>query len=264
MLEADADSQRLRLGKFELKREGLCLDLTKDKSGRYFVNAKLPDLKGSSNETAFLVNTARTQYANIMLGKQVFQSYVDAGLLTVEGDVLAENLGGLKFERFGRLTRFEFGKNYDNVEVREGTLSQVDGIGLSCLLQFNFAIDFPNAKLYLTPRKENMVRLLRLKDLSGLGLFRQDFGVSVVKVEPRSPAARAEIREGDILVSINNLDCQKERVPLLRTELSRDGKKATVKVRRPGKKSTGESAKEFTVELELKDWRVPVSKEDFE
>src|SRR5262249_19104149 len=86
---------------------------------------------------------------------------------------------------------------------------------------------FPNQRMYL--RKGKRFDQLDLRDQSGLHILRIDGATAVRVVDAGSPAARAGIEPGDLLLRLGNFDAEKTKMHVRRQRLARE--RATVRLR---------------------------------
>ncbi len=97
-------------------------------------------------------------------------------------------------------------------QTRNPILSQSNGdrLGLYYLSRFNVAFDFPNKKMYLS--KSKAFEKPDGRNLSGMGIVCKEGKMLVGPVNADSPANKAGLREGDVLLSVGNLDATKARL----------------------------------------------------
>jgi hypothetical protein len=105
--------------------------------------------------------------------------------------------------------------------------SQSNLLGLHYLSRYIVTFDFPNQRMYL--RKGKRFDRVDLRDQSGLHILRIDGATVVQVVDAGSPAARAGIEPGDILLRLGDFDAEKTKMHVLRQQLSRE--RETVRLR---------------------------------
>ncbi len=255
VIDIDADAARLRLVGQKQRCNGRVVELRRDKFGRPIYRAEPTRLPLGSKEAEFLLDTGLIGFIGLSLEKDLFESYIHSGHLTVLGQRLVAQADQNRIERFGTLHGFGVWTNLDEIQAREKAGDQLNLLGLSYLLQFNFTLDLPNSKLYLRPRKAPL-NLLQLKDASGFSIWRQKSEISIYRIEPQGPAAKAGLRESDIITSVDGVPAEKLRLHPLRVSFCEEGKIVRLGVRR--------NSRSLAVDLHLADWRKPATKADFE
>jgi hypothetical protein len=103
-------------------------------------------------------------------------------------------------------------------------------LSLRFLTRFNATFDFPRATVYLE-RSIYFDRPDRC-DLSGLHFFRRDGQTIIEAVDPQSPAAVCDAKEGDIIVSVNGQEISEVRAFAIREVLGIPGTTARLKLKR--------------------------------
>jgi len=103
--------------------------------------------------------------------------------------------------------------------------------------KFTVTFDYAGQQMYLEPNA-NYTEPQRY-DASGLGFQKLENGAYFVDVVvPNSPAAQAGIREGDVLVSIDNRDANYLDAEQIRAALAESGRKCVLGISRDGKRLT--------------------------
>lgn len=89
-------------------------------------------------------------------------------------------------------------------------------LGMEYLSRYVVTFDFPGGALYLKPNKKFSapdISQLRGAELrAGVGFARQNGAVVATQVLPRSPAARAGVQVGDVILSLDGKDVRRSRV----------------------------------------------------
>lgn len=157
---------------------------------------------------------------------------------------LGRGLSGYINGYMGRVTSMQLGRYYlnnlltsfpDDADVRLRTETFRNGnIGLELLKRFSLVIDYPHNRLLLKPN--SLYHDPFEHDMCGLDLVATgpDFrSFIVVKIQPASPAAEAELQPGDQLVAINLLPASSYTLTQLSRLLhSADGRSVLFVVRR--------------------------------
>ncbi|HUS48071.1 MAG TPA: PDZ domain-containing protein [Phycisphaerae bacterium] len=109
-------------------------------------------------------------------------------------------------------------------------------LGLNFLVRHEVVMDFPNRKMYL--RKGKLFDLPCPGGRSGLHVTVREGRLAVLDVEKESPAGRAGLRAGDILLRMDGQRPLIGGVSVTSNRLGEPGRKVTVTVRRNGKELT--------------------------
>ncbi len=123
-----------------------------------------------------------------------------------------------------------------NKVIKRGT--RVGTFGGDLLTRFKVTLDYRNKKVYLKKGNEYKDRFEH--DMSGMTVNAVGFNldsIQVVAVEANSPAAKADIRRGDIIQSINGKSLRTIKLSdIYRLLRSKNGRKIKVKLYRDGEK----------------------------
>jgi hypothetical protein len=103
-------------------------------------------------------------------------------------------------------------------------------IGNDLLRRFNLVLNYAKKELYLLPNSH--FRDAFDYSYTGLGMYWVDGAIRVEDVMPGSPAARAGLQEGDIVMAIDNDFSQ--QLPHYKEMLQVSGRKYKIMVQRPG------------------------------
>ena len=133
-------------------------------------------------------------------------AFLDARILVRRGELwevgsaLAASISGVTKSRQLQAKRLELG----GFEVKQPVLGEAlrgSVLGLRFWSRYVVTLDFPERKLYL--RKGRQFDWVEPPNLSGLLVWPEGTSLVVKEVEPGSPAARAGLQKGDVLVEIN-------------------------------------------------------------
>ena len=159
-----------------------------------------------------------------------FRQLKREGAIQVVGNAMQATLTGQQKQRSGRLQKLQIA----NV-ARKGVIfreSAINTLGLEFLACFTVTFDFPNRVAYLKPGKNFSEP--DEHDRSGLHLLRDRRKTTVDSVDKNTPAARAGIRAGDVLVSLNGTKMSHMDLFTIRGRLSKAGAVIAVTYRRSG------------------------------
>lgn len=137
--------------------------------------------------------------------------YLASSLLSqlVGVDKVMSRDGGMSMDAFGAVTssRSVYGVDmclsdtpYSGVSFGEDRWKS--GLGMGFLSRYVVTLDFPNHRMYLKPQPH--MDALPSQYQSGLLLRRKGQDLVVQAVAPRSPAAKADVQAGDVLLTIND------------------------------------------------------------
>jgi predicted aspartyl protease len=118
-------------------------------------------------------------------------------------------------------------------------------LGLSFLSRHRITFDFPNKKIYL--KKGEDFKKIDENDMSGLHLLRISDKTVVYSVDESSPAQKAGINTGDIILNVDNNDANTYEIwELRRFLMSGDKRNITMKIKH------GEGVKDISFLLKKK------------
>lgn len=198
---SDADSH-------EPESEGMVIDV--DAAGRPY----LPGVTVGDATLSFLVDTGHIG-PSISLEKAVFQRLCEQGLITSVRASLAKVAGGESEGRSGVLKTFRIGPfSHSSVTVTE---DDANILGINYLSRFVVTLDMANRRIHLA--KGEGYKRPDFRSSSGLALLWIGGNVVVASVDQHSPADRAGISEGDLLVEINGREASGDALNQIRQEL---------------------------------------------
>ena len=168
-------------------------------------------------------------------------------VITGVSGILGEGLAGGMRGSVGRLHELRLGRfSFHEVvtvfidETTMGTASSLAGDGLlgsEVLERFTVLFDYAGKRMFLKPnaRYERGFEF----DMAGLVLqARGDGAFTVLDVIRESPAARAGVRGGDVLVGLDGRDVRTLTSEVVLSELKRPGREVEITVEREGARST--------------------------
>jgi len=210
---------------------------------RVYVDATVRVESGEAVPVSLVVDLGASHAVSLNLSKE--------GRLRVPGRVIATGIGrGVSGEilgRVGRIRAFEIGgwtlgevvatfpdKEYQSphgVDSRDGNL------GNGALSRFNVTIDYAGRRMFLEPARSFSEPFEW--DMSGFQAeSAADGAVRVSRVLPGSPAAQADIQEGDRVVKIGGKEVTETTFFRLRERLKKDGETVVVELQRDDKPKT--------------------------
>lgn len=203
-------------------------------------SAKAED--GSEVYTQWLIDTGASQALSI------YHEEIPIPANTLEA-FIGRGLSGDMFGKIGRIERFEIGEYvFEDVVAGYPDSSSIRwvmrgdstyaNLGAEILSRFKVTIDYTNHKLYL--RKNSRYKKPFLYNTAGLEAVARAPGYSqfeIVYVRPGSPAEQADIRVGDLLLSVNGVETESLDLGEVHVLVNRaPGKKVRLRVLRDGKK----------------------------
>jgi hypothetical protein len=226
---------------YKPRRQDAAFPITLMNKKPYVVaSAKAED--GSEVHTQWLIDTGASQalsiyHEEIPIPGQTLEAFIGRGL---SGDM---------FGKIGRIDRFEIGdyvfKNVvagypDSTSIRwvmRGD-STYANLGAEILSRFRVTIDYTNHRLYL--RKNSRYRkpfLYNTAGLEAIALTPTYDRFEIVYVRPGSPAEKADIRVGDLLLSVNGVETASLDIGEVHVLVNREpGKRVRTRILRDGEK----------------------------
>jgi hypothetical protein len=186
---------------------------------------------GEKYRTIFAIHTGY-EYGGAM-GRRLFDSLRQSKVITkVTRSMLAETLssgeGNDGHESLAaRVNDLRIGPFTHNGLIFDRSRQVSSLLGMGWLSRYNATFDFRNSRLYLN--KSHRFDAVDQMDMSGLHLIQHEKGAEVHAVDPDSPASKAGIKAGDIILKLDEQWVVK--MPLAETRKllrSGDGKTLTV------------------------------------
>jgi hypothetical protein len=186
----------------------------------------LPAAMKEEGEVRLYIDTGANSTGS--LRKDVFDEIVQRKKAAVT-EAWFDDLGGRSRGRSARIGSIRIGADhYKGLIFNEGNLSS---LGLDFLSRHVVTFDFPNLKMYLK-KGRNFARRDE-SDMSGLHVYRLGSSVTVHSVDAPSPARKAGIKAGDVVLKVNGTKAEPTRLWSIRKLLrSGDGKEVTLTLRR--------------------------------
>jgi hypothetical protein len=229
MLQIDFDTDMLYIYESvqgEKLRWGQSCDLT-------FPVGALPHVKGMvffDIPVEFLVDTGHSGTGS--LEEKVFQQILSQKKAkTVETSLIT--MGGTIKEREARINDLSIG----DFHYRDLIFNEMDSsiLGLEFLARHSVIFDFPNKRMYLEEARDYRKRDER--DMSGLRLVKSYDKTIVHSVEVGSPADKAGLKAGDVIIMIGQKLASQYDIWILRRDLmSMDGTKVEITYERDGQR----------------------------
>jgi len=177
-----------------------------------FNSLGLPQIKGNVLgyiKTDFTIDTG--SIATGTLDRRIFEEILSKENL-ITSETLASTASGLVKSKTARIDRLSIGSfEYQDLIFSEG---DVNNLGLDFLSRHLITFDFPNNKIYLKEGKEFLK--MDESDMSGLHLLRISNEIVVHSVDKGSPAAKAGIRAGDIILKVEGKNADEYEMWVLR------------------------------------------------
>jgi len=196
-------------------------------------NMGIPQIKAKVNdeiELDFTLDTGSCSTGSLI--KEVFNGILAKKPDTPISESLAATAAGTMKSRDMRVGRLSLGENgYKNLIMGE---SGISNLGTGFLSRHKVTFDFPNSKVYF--KKGRDFDKVDEADMSGLYISRKDNVTKVYDVKDNSPADKAKIRSGDIVLKINDKDAsQYSMMEIRRLRKSGDGKEIKLLIERDEK-----------------------------
>ncbi len=256
VVQFDFDRERLVIGSEIPKSAAASFRFTRSQLGCPIVTA---GVSNSSNDDRkpreYVVDTGSAGPQEISLNHDRFQESINDGTLMYADRIAAVDISGNYRPRKGEIRGFAMWLDTPaQLRVSENRTDSQNLLALQFLLRFQLTIDFPKSTIYVEPRKSWVP--VDWKDKCGLELIRPNREVLVAEVRQQSPAARNDLRKGDVIVSIDSVAASKLRLVPLRRKFCEEGKSIQLLIQR--------GSKQWVSDLTLTDYRKPVTKADFE
>jgi hypothetical protein len=229
MLQIDFDTDMLYIFmpvQGEQLKWGQSCDLT-------FPTGGLPHVKGMvffDIPVEFLVDTGHSGTGS--LEEKVFQQILSQKKAkTIEATFIT--MGGTIKEREARINDLAIGE----LRYRDLIFSELDSsiLGLEFLARHNVIFDFLNKRMYLEEGRDYRKRDER--DMSGLRLVKAYDKTVVHSVEVGSPAAKAGLKAGDVIIMVGQKLASQYDIWILRRDLmAMDGNKVEITFERDGQR----------------------------
>jgi hypothetical protein len=198
-----------------------------------FPTGGLPHVKGTvffDIPVEFLVDTGYSGTGS--LEEKVFQQILSQKKAkTIE--VSFVTLGGTIKEREARINDLTIGE----LHYRDLIFSELDSsiLGLEFLARHSVIFDFPNKRMYMDEGRDYRRRDER--DMSGLRLAKSYDKTIVHSVEVDSPAAKAGLKAGDVIIMVGQKLASQYDIWILRRDLmAMDGSKVEITFERDGQR----------------------------
>jgi hypothetical protein len=185
-------------------------------------------LNGLDAPRLFVLDTAHLGARTIDLSHSDFESLSKAGMLGTTVETASQTVAGRQVVRSGHLGWLELaGVRHKDVQADESLLNT---LGLELCLHYNVTLDFPGSAAYFEVCRQN--RSYSSTDKSGLIISRSGGMTLVEHVSVGSPAQRAGIHQGDLLIGIDSRDASALRLRTIRRLLSEEGKMVQLAIKR--------------------------------
>lgn len=158
-------------------------------------------------------------YGELTTTGTLFRKLVKAGVVTNRRERLTTSAAATTLREEGQLRELKLGVfEHKELSIHQ---SDVNTIGNEYLARFVVTIDFPNKVMFLRPSK--LFDMPSRRDKSGLAIGVRNNHVVVVAVNKNGPAFAAGLKEGDILVRIDDKVAVEMPLHELRLYLCNDG-----------------------------------------
>jgi hypothetical protein len=229
MLQIDFDADMLYIFdsvQGEKLKWGQVCDMT-------FPTGGLPHVKGTAFfdiPVVFLIDTGHSGTGS--LEERIFQQILSQKKAkTIEASFIT--MGGTIKEREARINDLSIGE----LRYRDLIFSELDSsiLGLEFLARHGVLFDFPNKRLYMEEARDYRRRDER--DMSGLRLVKVYDKTVVYSVEVDSPAAKAGLKAGDVIIMVGQKLASQYDIWILRRDLmAMDGTKLEITFERDGQR----------------------------
>jgi hypothetical protein len=190
------------------RREVAFLQSAGERAGRplRFVLADLgvPEVKvvvpGVNGLERFLVDTGDGGYGSGSLKTNLWEYQESLGVLKKVGQGRSQTLSGRSANVQGRLDSISVA-DFEHRGLVFSKPAQMNILGLNYWLRFVTTFDFPAERIYL--KESARYGAADLVDRSGLHIVRSGGKVAVESVDEGSPAARAKMRAGDLILKVD-------------------------------------------------------------
>lgn len=233
----DFDRGILRIGSSP-GRDGHLLPL-KMVRGVPWVEAEI----SGAGSVSMMVDTGMIAFST--LDYETYRGLEQGGKIRSAGENLGISYGGRERIREGRLDSLKLGP-FKHRSLCLHTATGLNALGLSFWARYTPTFDFPSQVAYLRPSSRHAIP--EYPGGSGLGLLCRDGRCEVVGVKEGSPAARAGLREGDELLSVDGRSFGECSIPVLGRQLCGEGRTVRLVFRR------GDEIHELPIQLEAS-WR---------
>jgi hypothetical protein len=198
-----------------------------------FPTGGLPHIKGTvffDIPVEFLVDTGHSGTGS--LEEKIFRQILSQKKAkTIEASFVT--LGGIIREREARINDLSIGE----LHYRDLIFSELDSsiLGLEFLARHSVIFDFPNKRMYLEEGRD--YRRHDERDMSGLRLAKSYEKTIVYSVEVGSPAEKAGLKAGDVIIKVGRKLASEYDIWILRRDLMEmDGNKVEITFERKGQR----------------------------
>jgi hypothetical protein len=204
VVHIDIEKGELLLLKSAPKSAGVELPISWEPGELPFVAAEIT----RGERTRFLVDTGESGLDSGTLGILEIRSLVTEGQFREIGKALHESISGSKARPLFQGKALSIGGFAVHSPIfSESYGSHPNRLGLRFWSHFAATFDFPERKVYLR-KSANFGRLDRW-NATGLHLWKRGDSIEVAAVDSDSPADRAGLKKGDVLVELNGLNAAK-------------------------------------------------------
>ncbi len=218
IVHIDREKGELLLLKSVPKGAGIELPISWEPDELPFVEAEI----APGERIRFMVDTGLSSLGSGSLGILETRSLSRKGQMREIGKVMTESISGSNSRLLFQGEALRIG----GFSVHSPIFSQSSGptpnvLGLGFWSRFAVTFDFPERKVYLR-KSANFDRPDRW-NATGLHLWKRGDSIEVAAVDPDSPAVRAGLKKGDLLVKLNGLGADKVSLFDLRYALCKGG-----------------------------------------
>lgn len=180
-----------------------------------------------NQKTDFIIDTGDNGFGRLQ--PELIDSLINQNLIESVAIDTTTSLSGIAEIRRIRAKEITIGTNtYKNVVMME---SLQNALGLGFLKRHHVIMDFPNKEFYF--KKGIGVFQPDREDKSGLKLLSHNEKIIVALVDERGPAAKAGVKKGDVIVSINESDVTRTDLLKVRDALKgTDGEEISIDISR--------------------------------